>query len=176
MAYASTALQTQIESYRSPMARKSTLNELLLTPFAKWLWGNINRRGFTVQRVADEAGMHVSHLHKVLKSYLPLYAEYQRPGYEKTVLIGQLFHDVPGALRSAGYTPPETAPETAAEAAGHEITMEELDIEYAPSWHLLTPADKQVVKAVIDGLNARADAQEAAERAERAEKKAAGCC
>lgn len=82
-----------------------------LLPFAKWLWQNIQRRGYSVKRVADYAGMHDSHLHKIIKSYLPQYAEYPRPGYEKTVLIGQLFSDVPGALLAAEYTSEKNADE-----------------------------------------------------------------
>ena len=95
--------KTMIGTSRT-MPRTSNVDETRMLPFAKWLWGNIRRRGYSVQRVADHAGMHASQLHKILKSYLPQYAEYQRPGYEKTVLIGDLFGDVLGALVSAHYS------------------------------------------------------------------------
>lgn len=88
---------------RNPMPRTTKVDDALLLPFAKWLMPNITRRGYSVKRVADHAGMDVSHLHKIIKSYLPQYSEYQRPGYEKTVLIGELFDDVSGALAAADY-------------------------------------------------------------------------
>ena len=93
------------------MPRRSTLNDALLLPFARWLIPNIVRRGYSVKRVADHAGMDVSQLHKIIKSYLPQYAEYQRPGYEKTVLIGELFDDVSGALAAADYPASGAVPE-----------------------------------------------------------------
>ena len=96
-----------LETTGSNMGRRPTLDESKLLPFAAWLMAHIQRRGYTVQRVADHADMHVSQLHKIIKSYHPVYRQYQRPGYEKTVLIGQLFGDVQGALVSAGYNPPE---------------------------------------------------------------------
>ena len=101
-----------LEKTRYTMPRKPNVDQTQLLPFAKWLMQNIDRRGYTVQSVADYADMHVSQLHKIIKSYAPAYAQYQRPGYEKTVLIGKLFSDVPGALLAAGFTtaPPEPTP------------------------------------------------------------------
>jgi hypothetical protein len=46
----------------------------------------------------------LSQIHKIIKSYEPRYAAYQRPGYEKTVAIGEYLHDLRGALENAGYT------------------------------------------------------------------------
>ena len=106
-----------IERPSSIMARKSNVDLALLLPFAAWLVKNIERRGCSMQCVADAADMHVSHLHKIVKSYLPGYSQYQRPGYEKTVLIGQLFGDVKGALESAGY---EVQPQYAGLASSGE--------------------------------------------------------
>lgn len=89
------------------MARNSTVDEAKLLPFAAWLMKNIQHRGCTIQQVADHAEMHVSQLHKIIKSYNPNYSQYQRPGYEKTVLIGEMFGDVGGALVSARYARPK---------------------------------------------------------------------
>lgn len=104
-----------LESPRVLMARKPSVDETKLLPFARWLVENINRRGWSVQRVADHADMHVSQLHKIIKSYLPTYSQYQRPGYDKTVAIGRLFNDVRGALESAGYEDLTSSPENADE-------------------------------------------------------------
>ena len=86
------------------MARPSTIEYDKLSDFARWLVDHITRRGTSVQRVAEVAEMHVSQLHKIIKSYKPEYAKYRRPGYEKTVTIGRWFDDVNGALESAGFT------------------------------------------------------------------------
>ena len=64
---------------------------------------NVNRRGWSIQRVADQVDVNVIQLHKIIKSYLPQYTQYQRLGYEKTMTIGKLFGDVEGALKSADY-------------------------------------------------------------------------
>jgi hypothetical protein len=85
------------------MARTSTIDETRLLPFAKWLMENVNRHGWSIQRVADQVDVNVSQLHKIIKSYLPQYTQYQRLGYEKTMAIGKLFGDVEGALKSADY-------------------------------------------------------------------------
>lgn len=147
------------------MARPPKVDESRLSLFARWLSDNARRRGYSVQRMADHAEMHVSHLHKILKSYLPQYAQYQRPGYEKTVLIGELFGDVPGALRSAGYTKPDRDPEPLPANTKGNDPEDDLDISYAPSWHKLSNCDKQVIMRAIDGLNALADANDTKARA-----------
>ena len=161
---------------RNMTGRKKTEAAGELAAFASWLKAARRDRGLTQTGLADLSDVDQGLISKYERRELlcpkasvrALAAALPPPeGDDRTRL-----HLLNAGLLAAGY-----APEGAlVRGAGHEITMEELDIEYAPSWHLLTPADKMVVKAVIDGLNARADAQEAAERAERSEKKAAGCC
>ena len=120
-----------LEKSRYTMPRKTSVDQSQLLPFAQWLVQNIERRGCTIQRVADIADMHVSQLHKIIKSYAPAYAQYQRPGYEKTVLIGNFFDDLPGALLAAGFTsePPlhKTLPSSVIEFFDGTVPPEERD-------------------------------------------------
>ena len=120
------------------MARKPNADEAKMLPFAAWLVQNIAHRGYTVQRVADHAGMHVSHLHKIIKSYLPIYSQYPRPGYEKTVMIGKLFGDVRGALESAGY-------EVQAEHNPAPLEMSDYGIIQSPNFNELSDENRRMV-------------------------------
>ena len=139
------------------MARKSNVNLASLLPFAAWLVQKIERRGYSMQRVADAADMHVSHLHKIVKSYLPGYSQYQRPGYEKTVLIGQLFDDVQGALESAGY---EVQPQYAGfgstdEPASSPMMMfleQKLRVGPSGSAYSLTPAQADQLVSELEEM------------------------
>ncbi len=86
------------------MPRRTTTDETRLIGFGKWLIPYLKRRGWTVNRLADAVGMDAGHLGKIVKAYEPQYSSYTRPGYENTVLIGELFGDVAGALAAAGYS------------------------------------------------------------------------
>lgn len=74
-----------------------------MSGFAHWLLTRIDQCGTSLAVVAERADVDKSYLYKVLKSYQPQYRQYKRPGFDKTVRVGRVLGDVPGALRSAGF-------------------------------------------------------------------------
>jgi hypothetical protein len=91
------------------MARTSKLDYDKLSPFAKWLVNRAKEKDVSFVELSSNVDMSLSQLHKIIKSYEPRYNAYQRPGYEKTVAIGQYLEDLRGALENAGYPLIETA-------------------------------------------------------------------
>ena len=98
------------------MPRKSRMDVALMSPFARWLLLRLQEQDLTVGEAAQAAHMNESYLHKILKSYLPQYQQYQRPSYEKTAQIGRAVRDVGGALQAAGYTAAEMEAATSGDA------------------------------------------------------------
>ncbi len=103
------------------MARTAITDFDKMTPFAQWLTRRIGETGKNVNQVAVHVGMSPSQLHKIIKSYKPHYAQYQRPGYEKTKAIGIYLGDVAGALATANY---EDEVETAANSPAVTLVRE----------------------------------------------------
>lgn len=85
------------------MRQESKLDASRMSEFARWMLLRIKQRGTSITTLAEQAGVDKSYLYKVLKSYLPQYRQYKRPGFDRTVRIGQVLGDVPGAVRAAGY-------------------------------------------------------------------------
>lgn len=87
------------------MARRAQLDVSQMTDFARWLLARLEAHHLTLGALASASGVNESYLHKILKSYLPRYRQYQRPGYDKTLALGRCLGDAAGALRAAGYDP-----------------------------------------------------------------------
>ncbi len=85
------------------MARIAVTDFNKMSAFGKWITLRLAETGKNVNQVADHVGMSPSQLHKIIKSYKPQYAAYQRPGYERTKAIGIFLGDVSGALAAANY-------------------------------------------------------------------------
>ncbi len=73
-----------------------------MSEFARWLLQASDRIGLSVSRIAERAGMSRSYLHKLMNSHKPEYRYYRSPRYEKTLAIGSVVGDVPGAMQAAG--------------------------------------------------------------------------
>jgi hypothetical protein len=91
------------------MARISKADVNQMSQFASWLVSETTKQGKTLAEMAEFSNISTSQLHKILKSYEPRYAGYRRPGYEKTVAIGEFLGDVRTALEFAGYSVPQSA-------------------------------------------------------------------